>query len=148
MMESLSSERKDALLADFSNGFIQWAGIRATDARFGEFESALDVKPHHRQQDGFIHAAVLAAMADHTAGYAAFTTVPEDTRILTIEFKINFLRPASANRLCCRARLIRRGRKVCIGESDVFEKTGAGEKHTARAMVTLMPVPETDLAGK
>ena len=44
----------------------------------GYFRSRVAIKEHHRQQDGFVHAGVLATMADHTAGYSAYTIVPEE----------------------------------------------------------------------
>ena len=143
---ALTPERAAFLLEDFSRGFIRFVGIEAHDARWGEFGSRLLVRPDHRQQDGFIHAGVLAAMADHTAGYAAFTAVAPGIQILTIEFKINFLRPAFGERLVCRARIIRHGRRIMIGESDVYDLGKYGERHAARALVTLMPVPVEELS--
>ncbi|MBU2488134.1 MAG: PaaI family thioesterase [Proteobacteria bacterium] len=144
----LAPERAIFLMEDFSRGFIRYVGIEAQEARWGAFVSGLSVRPEHRQQDGFIHAGVLAAMADHTAGYAAFTAVSSGIQILTIEFKVNFLRPAAGQGLICRSRVIRHGRRVMIGESDVFDLGESGERHAARALVTLMPVPVEDLAGR
>jgi len=54
----------------------------------------------------FIHAGLIATMSDHTAGYAAYTLVAENIRILTIEFKINFLKPAYGKELRCRSETV------------------------------------------
>jgi uncharacterized protein (TIGR00369 family) len=85
-------------------------------------------------------------MADHTAGYSAFTTVPERVQILTIEFKINFLRPAFGEALICNSRVIREGRQVIVSESEVLDVRERGEEAlVAKAMVTLMAVPVAKL---
>ncbi len=136
----LSRERVAFLAEDFSRGFIRYCRFEAEIVRRGFFQAGVKISEEHRQQDGFIHAGVMATMADHTAGYAAFTTVSEDFQILTIEFKINFLRPAFGDALVCRARLIRAGNRVIVAESEVFDRRGEEETLTAKAMVTLMVV--------
>ena len=138
---TLSNERIEFLIRDFSRGFIAYCGFVADDLSWGTFQSSLTLRPEHRQQDGFVHAGVMAAMADHTAGYAGFTTIPDTHQILTIEFKINFLRPAGGEQLLCRSRILRPGRQVLVAESEVFDQTGGEEKMAAKAQLTLMAVP-------
>jgi uncharacterized protein (TIGR00369 family) len=138
----LTEERARFLKGDFERGFVRYSGIRATEAREGVFESRVQIREHHRQQDGFVHAGLMATMADHTAGYAAFTLVPEGYQILTIEFKINFLRPAAGEELVCRAKIIRPGSQILVGESRVFDLGGGQEREVARALVTLASVPK------
>jgi uncharacterized protein (TIGR00369 family) len=87
-------------------------------------------------------------MADHTAGYAAFTTVSEEYQILTIEFKINFLRPAHGDALVCRSKVIREGKQIIIAESEVFDVADESETLAAKAMVTLMAVHRDRLTSK
>ncbi|MGQ9787546.1 MAG: PaaI family thioesterase [Anaerolineae bacterium] len=131
------------LRQDFTRGFPAYCGIQVSHVAYGIFETFLEVRPEHQQQDGFVHAGVMATMADHTGGYAAFTIVPPDKRVLTIEFKINFFKPATGRHLVCRARVINGGQRIIVSEADVFSITEGVEKHVARAMVTLMAV-ETD----
>ncbi|MDQ7782371.1 MAG: PaaI family thioesterase [Desulfomonilaceae bacterium] len=141
----ITDERADFLKADYERGFIKFCRFRAVSACWGGFESSVEINPDHRQQDGFIHAGVMATMADHTAGYSAFTIVPEDLQILTIEFKVNFLRPAFGDRLVCRSRVIREGRRVIVAESDVYDVRSGEEVQAAKALVTLMAVPKAGL---
>jgi len=140
MAEDLTKERMDFLAKDYSRGFIEHCRFEAEVIRRGAFQSRVTVQECHRQQDGFIHAGVMATMADHTAGYAAYTTVPEDYQILTIEFKVNSLRPAYGERLLCRSCMIREGLQVIIGGSEVFDQRGDEEVLVAKALVTLMAV--------
>ncbi len=143
----LTTERIDFLKKDYERGFIDFCGFRAVAAEWGKFDSELTVEENHRQQDGFVHAGVMATMADHTAGYSAFTTVPEGFQILTIEFKINFLRPAFGDTLVCHSRVIREGRRVLVAESEVFDVRENGRVPVAKAMVTLMAVAQKELTA-
>jgi uncharacterized protein (TIGR00369 family) len=119
-MSALSAERAAFLARDFVRGFPAAIGFAVSQMDFGVCESSLEVEPRHAQQDGYVHAGVIGTMADHTMGYAAFSVVAETKRILTIEFKINFLRPASGSRLLCRGRVIQTGELVIATEAEVF----------------------------
>jgi uncharacterized protein (TIGR00369 family) len=138
--KEFSPERRDFLTRDYSRGFIGDVGYEVHDYRKGYLESRLKVLDRHRQQDRYIHAGVLAAMADHTAGYAAFSLVDEVHRILTVEFKINFLQPAYGHGLLCKSRVLREGGRILVGESEVFDQRSSGEVLAAKALVTLMSV--------
>ena len=140
MEAQLSRERIDYLAKDFECGFISVCRFKAEVIRKGYFQSKVNIDPTHRQQDGFIHAGVMATLSDHTGGYAAFTTVPEDYRILTIEFKINLLRPAYGDAMVCKSKVIREGRQIIISESDVYDIRKTKEVLAAKALVTLMAV--------
>ena len=138
--KEFSRDRRDFLTLDYSRGFIGDVGYQVREYRSGYLESRLQVLDRHRQQDQYIHAGVLATMADHTAGYAAFSLVDETHRILTIEFKINFLQPAYGHCLTCKSRIIREGGRVLVGESEIFDQRSDDEVLAAKALVTLMSV--------
>jgi uncharacterized protein (TIGR00369 family) len=144
----LSNHRISSLAEDYSRGFIKYCQFEAQIIRRGYFQSRVEIQEYHRQQDGFIHAGVMATMADHTAGYAAFTTVPEEFQILTIEFKINFLKPAYGSALVCRSKVIREGQQIIIAESEVFDRREGEEVAVAKALVTLMAVHRDKLSPK
>jgi uncharacterized protein (TIGR00369 family) len=144
-MQNLSLERAEFLARDYSQGFIAFCRFQPDNVSWGQFRSSLQVEDVHRQQDGFIHAGVLATMADHTAGYAAFTVVPEDHQILTVEFKINFLRPAYGHKVLCESSVLKPGRTLIISESNLWDFRGQKSVQTAKATVTLMAVAQTKL---
>ena len=148
MYKEISNERKAFLESDYSRGFIEYCQFKSEVIKKGFFQSGVRIEEHHRQQDGFIHAGVMATMADHTAGYSAFTVVDENFQILTIEFKINFLRPAFGDALACRSKVIREGSQIIISESEVFDIRGEEETLVAKAMVTLMVVNKDKLVQK
>lgn len=141
----MDPERYEFLKRDFKQGFPAWVGYEVDRVGEGEFETSLKLEPHHLQQDGLAHAGVMATMADHSAGYAAFTLAGEGMRILSVEFKVNFMRPAKGPRLICRARVIKPGRKIVVAESEVFSKDNGQETLCTKATVTLMQVPAGQL---
>jgi acyl-coenzyme A thioesterase PaaI-like protein len=61
--------------------------------------------------------------------------------VLSIEFKINMLRPATGNLLRCRGEVLKAGRTITVAESWVYASSGAEEKMVAKATVTLAVVP-------
>lgn len=141
----MNAERIEYLKKDYVQGFPETCGFEPRVVADGVFESSLEIRPVHSQQDGFVHAGVIATMADHTAGYAAYTTVSESFRILTIEFKINFFKPAVGERMVCRSKVVNNGRKIKVSESEVFSISNGQEKLVAKAMVTLIALPASNL---
>jgi uncharacterized protein (TIGR00369 family) len=137
----MNQDRLDFLKRDYIQGFPAYCGFEVDRVAHGRFETRLKIRPDHRQQDGFVHAGVIATMADHTAGYAAYTTVSEQCRILTIEFKINYFKPATGEAVVCRSKVINHGKKIIVSESEVFSISGGREQLVSKAMVTLMAVP-------
>jgi uncharacterized protein (TIGR00369 family) len=145
MEKEFTLKRIQFLKKDYSQGFIADVGYKAVNYQRGYLESRLKILSRHRQQDHYIHAGVIATMADHTAGYAAFSLVPEDHRILTIEFKINFLQPAYGNALVCKSRILREGGQILVGESEVFDRRGDEEELVAKAIVTLRSIHQSKI---
>lgn len=142
----MNEKRIEFLRKDYVQGFPLYCGFEVERVEHGRFETTLRVRPDHRQQDGFVHAGVIATMADHTAGYAAYTTVAEEFRILTIEFKINYFRPVIGETILCRSKVINSGKKIIVSESEVFSVSGGDERLVSKAMVTLMAVPASKLS--
>lgn len=129
---------REAVAAIFRKApFVAGLGVALRDLGPGWCESELPVRAEHLQQDGFVHAGVQATLADHTAGGAAGTLAGEGQMVLTVEFKINLLRPAVGETLRCRAQVLRPGRTIIVAESEVFARRGGDEKLAAKAMVTL-----------
>jgi len=140
MILILKNDRITFLKEDFLKGFPAYCGIKVGKVSDGKFNSILNVRPEHKQQDGFVHAGVIATMADHTAGYSAYTQVPKDIRILTIEFKINYFKPAIGDIVICKSKIINKGKKIIVAESDIYIATEGKESQISKAIVTLAAV--------
>jgi uncharacterized protein (TIGR00369 family) len=144
----LTQERIEFLEKDYRRGFVKFCGFQASKIAKGFFESTLTIGENHKTQDNFIHAGLIATMSDHTAGYAAYTLVPDDIRILTIEFKINFLKPAYGHALRCKSEIISQGKQIIVAQSTVFDIRNTHEKMVSRSTVTLMAINADKLDKK
>ena len=118
-------------------GFISTLGLCLVDCAPGWCETELAIRPMHLQQDDYFHAGVQATVGDHTAGAAAATLMPSGKRVLTIEFKINLLRPGTGEFLHCRGVVLKAGRNVAVSESSLFGVDGSKRVLISKATVTL-----------
>jgi uncharacterized protein (TIGR00369 family) len=115
-------------------------GTTLTRVAPGEVEIELPNRPALAQQHGFLHAGILATILDSAAGYAAFSLMPADAAVLSVEFKINLLAPAAGDRFVARGRVVRPGRNIYVCQADAFAIEGDGEKHVATLVGTMMCV--------
>jgi uncharacterized protein (TIGR00369 family) len=133
-MESTAAARVRSIF-DKAN-FVRELGIELTEVGDNWCEATLKLQERHRQQHGFVHAGVIATLADHTGGGAARIASGERD-VITIEFKINFLRPADGDKLLCRGRLLRAGKSVIVTEAEVFSISDAEQRLVAKLTQTL-----------
>lgn len=117
--------------------FIVELGLELESFGTGECVTSLNLEQRHLQQNGFVHAGVQATLADHTAGAAAGTLAAEGRHVMTVEFKISFLRAAKGEQLVCRAKVIKPGRKFSFVESEVFCLSLGEERLVAKASATM-----------
>jgi uncharacterized protein (TIGR00369 family) len=140
--------RLDYLKKDAVQGFTRYLGLVPLSLKPGEFITRIRLQKRYFQQDGFAHAGLIATMADHTAGYASFSLVPKDRRILTIEYKINYFQPADGEYLECRGRVTKPGKNILFTEAEVFSVAGTNRKLVARAMHTMASVPASRVSKR
>ncbi len=98
--------------------FMATLGARLERVEPGAVDIALEHRDDLVQQHGFLHAGVLATIADSACGYAALSLMAPGFAVLSVEFKINLLAPAAGRRFVAAGRVIRAGRTltVCSGE--------------------------------
>jgi uncharacterized protein (TIGR00369 family) len=108
----------------------------------GEIELEMPYSAELTQQHGFIHAGILSAALDSACGYAAFSLMPADVAVLTVEFKTNLLAPAAGECFFFRGRVIKPGRTLTVCDAQAFAHDGRTEKLIATMTGTLMAVQE------
>lgn len=119
-------------------GFMTFIGAELTEVRPGFCEIRVGHARELTQQHGFFHAGVIGTIADNAAGYAAFSLMPADSSILTVEYKLNLVAPGDGDLLIGRAHVIKPGRTLTICRSEVFVVKNGVEKLCATSLVTLM----------
>ncbi len=106
----------------------------------GEVEISLEFRDDLTQQHGFIHAGVVAALADTACGFAAFSLMAPDAAVLTVEYKINLLSPAIGESLVACGRVIKPGRTLTVCSGDVFALKDGEKKIVATMSATMMSI--------
>ncbi len=129
------------------DSFARQAAMATLGAQVGTIAAGrVELLMAHRneltQQHGFLHAGIVAAALDSACGYAAFTLMPDDAAVLTIEFKINLLAPARGPRFRFEGVVVKPGRTISVvdGRATQADEDGAEEKLVATMTATVMTV--------
>jgi uncharacterized protein (TIGR00369 family) len=144
----VDKSRLEFLKKDAVQGFTKTIGLTSVHLKPGEFVTRIKLVKRLCQQDGFAHAGVIAAMADHTAGYASYSLISKERRILTVEFKVNYLRPASGDFLECKAWVLKSGKQLLFTEAEVYSVKGTVKILIAKAMHTMASVPKEKIGAR
>jgi len=123
-----------------SRSFTKESGFHVRS--FEEGFVILEVAPKEElvQFMGFVHAGVVTGLAHHAAGAAYASVLPEGKVCLTIELKINFMKPAQGDLLAAEARVISPGKSIGVVQSNVYAETGDERKLISAALVTLKAI--------
>lgn len=94
----------------------------------------------HYNPIGMVHGGLVCTLLDSALGCATHTTLPAGTGYTSIEIKVNFLRPVSADNgpLICTGRVTKPGRRVTFAEGEVVDNEG---KVVATASGSLLIFP-------
>ncbi len=104
----------------------------------GHVAIALPIEPRLSQQNGFLHAGVVVAALDSACGYAALTLMPADAEVLSVEFKVNLLAPASGERLVVEGEVVRAGRTLTVCRGDAYAEQEGERVHVATMLATMV----------
>jgi uncharacterized protein (TIGR00369 family) len=119
-------------------GLMKHLGAELVSLQPGGAEIHVPFRSELTQQHDYFHAGVTGAIADSACGYAAYTLMPRDSSVLTVEYKMNLLAPAEGDELIARARVVRSGKTLKVCTADVFVRKGGAENHCATMLSTIM----------
>ena len=95
-------------------------GAELTLVQPGVVEITLPYRKDLTQQHGYLHAGIVTTIADTASGYAAYSLMPAGSEVLSVEFKLNLLRPAKGETFLARAEVIKPGKTLTVVSADVF----------------------------
>lgn len=119
-------------------GAMALIGARLLDLREGYCALALTPRPDVSQQHGYVHAGILATLVDSAGGYAGYSVFPEDSSVLTVEFKLNLLAPAQGDEIVAEGFVVKSGRTLTVTRGEVHAMRGGARKLVAIMQQTLM----------
>ena len=124
MSEPISVEGLQAIMD--RSPFIRFFGMRieAADAAAGTLVLAMELRPEweRRAGTGQWHGGALASLIDTAGDFAVAAGL--GAPVPTINFRVDYLRPAMTPRLVATAQVRRAGRTVAVVDIDVHDAEG------------------------
>lgn len=135
----------DRVRAAFAaQGFMRTLGAALVALEPGRCEIACDFRADLTQHHGLFHAGVLTTLADNACGFAAMSMLPEDSEVLSVEFKTSFLRPGAGLAAIARGEVLKPGRTLSFCRADVHMRQPDGREALAATMLATMMAARPD----
>jgi uncharacterized protein (TIGR00369 family) len=132
---SFAEEIKESFAKQTIMGLI---GAKLTRVEPGIVEIELPYRADLAQQHGYLHAGMVATIADSACGYAAYSLMPANSEVLSVEFKVNLLRPAKGEMFVAAAEVVKSGKTLTIVRADVFGLDHVGQRELIATMLGTM----------
>ena len=113
-------------------------GAQLTRVEPGIIEIALPYRADLAQQHGYLHAGIVTTIADSACGYAAYSLMPPNSEVLSVEFKVNLLLPAKGEMFLASAQVVKSGKTLTVVRADVFSLGQEGERTLIATMLGTM----------
>ena len=127
-MQPLNPAFAEELRSSFSEQRVMTLiGARLTKVEPGHIEIELPYRADLTQQHGYLHAGIVTTIADSACGYAAYTLMPPHSQGLSVEFKVNLLRPAKGDLFRAQADVIKAGKTLTVVRADVTATSSESE---------------------
>ena len=113
-------------------------GAELGDVLPGEVTIRFPFRNGLTQQHGFLHAGIVTTVVDSACGYAAFSLMPAESSVLTIEFKVNLLAPAKGSGFLAKGTVIKPGKTITVCSGEVYALSADAQKLIATMTATIM----------
>ena len=137
-----STDFEERVRASFARQQVmKTIGAELTRVTPGIVEIEMGFSQALTQQHGFLHAGIISAALDSACGYAAFSLMPENASVLSIEFKVNLLAPGKGERFLFRGSVTKPGKTIVVADGQAYAFGGNGEARLIATMTgTMMAV--------
>ena len=140
-MKPLNASFAEEIKRSFAEqAIMRLIGAELSRVEPGLIEITLPYRSDLTQQHGYIHAGVVTTIADSACGYAAYSLMPAGSEVLSVEFKLNLLRPANGESFVAQAQVIKPGKTLSVVRADVFSLSGEDKKLVATMQGTVICV--------
>lgn len=121
-------------------GLMKTLNAQLAEVEKGQVKITCEFSGALTQQHGFFHAGVLTSIVDSACGYAALTMMPDNAEVLSVEFKINFMKPAKTDKLIAIGKVLQSGGTLTVCEGYVYDSNE--EKLIAKMQATMITVQQ------
>lgn len=117
---------------------MRFIGAQLARLEPGYAEIELPYRDELTQQHKFFHGGITTMIADSAAGYAAYSMFPADSSVLTVEFKMSLLAPASGEKLIASSRVVKPGRTLTLCDVEVHAVKDGKKTLVLKGLETLI----------
>lgn len=121
-------------------------GLKLSVIKAGEIEYKMEVLQKHLATPTAIHGGMISGLMDGTLGVAALTTVAHENKLVsTVEFKINFIKPAFlGDILTAKGKVDHKGNRIIHASGEIYNQNN---ELIAKAIGTLnaYPISKSDI---
>lgn len=121
-------------------GFLKMLGFRMITVEPGHVVIEIPFRDDLTQQQGSIHAGVISTALDVTCAYAAYTLMPSDSDVVSVEFKVNMLAPAVGDRFLASGRVLKAGHTLTVTTGELTAEKEGRTILVAAMQATMMTV--------
>ncbi|ADO45446.1 MAG: PaaI family thioesterase [Hydrogenobacter thermophilus] len=107
-------------MRDLKLPFLEHIGAVVEELSKDRAILSIDVQEYHLQHLGYVHGGVISSLADNTGWYAVIANLSESKTSVTIEIKINYLKPAKMGKLKAVGKVIKIGKRVAFAVVEVY----------------------------
>ncbi|MCF8037423.1 MAG: PaaI family thioesterase [Desulfobacteraceae bacterium] len=118
-----------------SQPFSKLVGAELTAFLPGHVELTVKITPDHKQQHGFVHGGVISYAADNALTFVGGSVLGPG--VVTSEYKINYLRPATGSALIARATVVSSSKTQAVCRCDIYAASEDKEELCAVSQGTI-----------
>jgi len=113
--------------------FYRLLGMRIEEVGRDFARVSIEINRKHIQFLGTVHGGVIASLADSAAAWAIYGSNNLKDTPVTVEMKVNFMKPMKSGRLVAEARNIHAGSRIFVSDVEVKDEN---DTLIAKSLVT------------
>jgi uncharacterized protein (TIGR00369 family) len=119
--------------------YYQLIEMKIEEVRKDYARLSIEIERKHTQFFGTVHGGVTASLADSAAAWAIYGSGNLGGSPVTVEMKINFLKPIRKGTLIAEARNLHKGSRIFVSDVEVKDSEGV---LVAKSLVTYLIVKD------
>ena len=121
-MKSLNVNYKERVINRIKqNKFMHHIGFSINQIEEGIVSGDIHMKNELSQQDGFLHGGVTSSLCDIVAGFAAYTLIKKNQRVMTAEIKVSYYKPGKGSKFIAIGKVVKAGAKILFCTAQIFD---------------------------
>jgi len=104
--------------------FVKLMGMRLVSSGGGKSVMECRIRPILKNSAGVLHGGVMGALVDMSLATALRSVMPLSSRMTTIEYKVNFLKPVPEGTVTAHGNILRLGKTIAGGTVEIRNEAG------------------------